>query len=124
MEFKNFVDDDKFFQDDNGKIYTRKEFNEYMRDLAKREQEIMDRKPKLSRYEQGYRKGYLHGFSMCLRGNYTEDDMKELRNWGTGWDLTGPPFSPLAGVHLDGLTEDDEHRFFANRLSQNWNDPK
>jgi hypothetical protein len=124
MEFKNYVNENEWFQDKDGTIYTKKEDDARVREMVLKEIELEKSKPKLNEHEQGYRRGYSHGFQMCLMGNYTQEDMNKIRIWSQGWDLTGAPYSPLDGVPMNGLTEDDEHRFFANQLNQTWNDPK
>lgn len=124
MEFKNYVNEDEWFKDKDGTVYTKTEDDARVREMVMKEIELEKSKPKLNQHEQGYRRGYSHGFQMCLMGNYDQEDMDKIRIWRQGWDLTGAPYSPLDGVHLDGLTENDEHRFFANRINENWNDPK
>lgn len=70
--------------------------------------------------EESYRRGYCHGF-LAARNN-PEMTVQECYDWRHGQDCTAPPGSSMAGTKLDGLTKNDEHRFFINKLKENWND--
>ena len=74
----------------------------------------------LSMSEESYRRGYCHGFLAARRN--PELTQEECYAWRHGQDLTAPPGSSMEGMQLHGLTKDDEHRFFINKLKDQWND--
>lgn len=84
--------------------------------LTKEMIEQMKNEPKMPDFtevEKAYRRGYSHGFLAAKRTDVTEE---EVYQWRHGDDQTAPPGSCFEGKHMHGLTNDDPHRFFINRL--------
>ena len=75
--------------------------------------------PNVTDEEKAYRRGYCHGFLASKRSDVTE---KEVYDWRNGVDCVAPPGSCMEGMKMDGLTVEDKHRFFINRLKKVWNE--
>lgn len=73
-----------------------------------------------SNSEEAYRRGYCHGFLAALRN--PELTVKEVYAWRNGNEETAPPGSALAGMKMQGLRKDEEHRLFVNMLKENWSE--
>ena len=84
--------------------------------LSKEELEEMmnePRRPEFTEREEAFRRGFTHGVIAAIEGGIT---IKEAYEWRNGWDETCPPGTIMAGTKLHGLTEDEPHRFFMDRL--------
>ena len=70
--------------------------------------------------EESYRRGYCHGFLAALRN--PELTIQEVYSWRNSNEETAPPGSAFAGMKIQGLRKDEEHRFFVNTLKENWSE--
>ena len=103
--------------------YTNQELMKKLREMT--DQEEKDRlieevcgssPPKWSDHEEGYRKGYAHGFQ-AARDN-PDIDIWKVQKWRHSDEETAPPGSELEGYKLHGLKKDEEHRYFENAVKK------
>ena len=71
-------------------------------------------KPIFTEEEEAYRRGYSQGFEAALRR--PDVTLNDVYCWRFSCAETAPPGSYFENQYLSGLTKDDPHRFFLNRL--------
>ena len=83
--------------------------------------EFMEWKPvNFTERELSYRKGFHQGFFAARNNPEISED--QVKKWRYSENKTAPPGSSFSGKDMNGLTKEDEHRFFENRVKENWSD--
>jgi|GEM_PF-5647861 len=77
--------------------------------------EISTKPIELSDCEKSYRRGYRQGFYSGRNSDVNEND---VNLWSYSDHTIAPPGSGFSEMPLHGLTKNDEHIFFINRLEK------
>lgn len=86
-------------------MMTKEEMQEYLKE---------PQRPEFTEQEESYRRGFSHGVLAAIKSGVT---IEEAYQWRHGMEENGSPGSLMNKIKLHGLTKDEPHRFFLNRLN-------